>query len=726
MRRLLCSCIFFVFTIFCVHAQQGSKQITLEDIFKNGTFRLKDVPGFNAMKDGKRYTQLDDLAGHKSIKIYDLATGAFIQTLFDSTDAKYGNTEIKPTSYVLSDNEQKILLFTDDENIYRRSVLYHVFVYDLATKTLKPLDYDKVLHATFSPDGRKVAYVKNNNLYCKDLAADQVTQVTTDGEKNRIINGNCDWVYEEEFEFTRAFEWSSDSKYLAYYRFDESLVPDFTIAKYTALYPQQYTYKYPKAGERNSVVQIKIYDLVTRHAVNADLGNETDQYIPRIKWMATGDHLCVFRMNRLQNKLELLRVNAASGTSKTFYKETNKKYVEITDEVKFLPDGQSMVLLSEKDGYRHLYTYNWKTDKSLCLTPGAYDVERLVGVNEGKQLVYYTASVRTPTQKNLYGVNMAGEHRLCITPAEGDHSITPCAGLYYFLDRQSTLTQVPIYRLVDANGKTVRILEDNHEAQKTISDYALGEIKMMTIKGVTENLNAWIITPPGFDRNKKYPVLMFQYSGPGSQQVKDIFPVGNFWWHQMLAQKGYIIVCADGTGTGFRGEAFCKKTYLQLGKYESDDQIAVARHLGELPYVDKSRIGIWGWSYGGFMSSTCILKGNDVFKAAIAVAPVTNWRYYDNIYTERYMRTPQENPDGYDKNSPVNMVDKLKGKFLYIHGTADDNVHFQNSAMFTTALINANKDFDSEYYPDKNHGIYGGNTRLHLYRKMTNFIMDNL
>jgi dipeptidyl-peptidase-4 len=340
--------------------------------------------------------------------------------------------------------------------------------------------------------------------------------------------------------------------------------------------------------------------------------------------------------------------------------------------------------------------------------------------------VYYTSSESSPLERKLYAVTLNGGAKRCLTPEKGMHSITPCSGFNYFLDRYSRIDQVPVVYLRDANGNIIRTLEDNKALDAKMKEYALGNIKLMSIDGASDRLNGWMITPPGFDSTKQYPVLMYQYSGPGSQEAADRFPVGNFFWHQMLAEKGYIVVCFDGTGTGARGEQFKKKTYLQLGRYESDDQIAAARNLGKLPFVDKDRIGIWGWSYGGFMSSTCLLKGNDVFKAAIAVAPVTNWRYYDNIYTERYMRTPQENPSGYDENAPEKMAANLKGRFLLIHGTADDNVHFQNSVMLTTALINAGKQFESEYYPDKAHGISGGNTRYQLYARMTDFILKNL
>lgn len=702
------------------------KMISLDDLYKKPAFNIKGVPGFNAMHDGRHYTQLDEENKHKYIRVYDLATGKVGKTLFDNGTQLFHGEALNIEEYTFSKDEKKMLLMMDNEHIYRRSVLYHVYVYDIASSEIVMLDRDKVLHATLSPDGTKVAYVKNNNLYYKDLKTNEVVQITNDGQKNSIINGNCDWVYEEEFSFTKAFEWNKDGSYLAWYRFDESKVPEYTMAKYTGLYPEQYTFKYPKAGERNSVIEIKIYDVNNRSVARADVGEETDQYVPRIKWTENPKKLCIYRLNRLQNKLELLLTSATTGSSKIIYKERNKWYINVNDEITFLPDGHSMILGSERDGWNHLYKYNWEKDKMMDLTEGNYDVESITGVDVDHQLLYYTAAEESPMQRNLYVVGLDGRGKKCITPEKGMHNITPCEGFNYFLDKYSTLNKVPVYRLRNAQGHIVRTLEDNHELAEKMSQYAWGEIKLKKFMGATGKLNGWMITPPDFDEHKQYPVLMYQYSGPGSQEVADKFPVGNYWWHQMLAQKGYIIVCVDGTGTGYRGEAFRKKTYLTLGKYESEDQIAVAKNLATLPYVDKNRIGIWGWSYGGFMSSTCIMKGNDVFKTAIAVAPVTNWRYYDNIYTERYMRTPQENASGYDDNSPVNMVDKLKGKFLFIHGTGDDNVHFQNSAMLTTALIKADKDYDSEYYPDKSHGISGGNTRNHLYRRMTEYILENL
>lgn len=707
-----------------VNAQ--NKEITLEDVWKKGTFRIKSVPGFNAMKDGKHYTQTDKEGDVERINVYNLETGEKMRTLFDNgtLTADDGN-KVRPEEYSFSKDEQKMLVKTEGEHIYRRSVLNKVYVSDFSTGKLQALHSDKVLHATFSPDGNKVAYVKDNNLYYKNLQTGKVTTVTTDGEKNAIINGNCDWVYEEEFEFTRAFDWSPDGKYLAYYRFDERKVPQYIMPLYNGLYPENYTYKYPKAGEPNSVVSIKIYDVASGKTVNANIGEETDQYIPRIKWTRTPGRLCVYRMNRLQNKLELLLVNASYGNSDVIYTETDKCYVEVGDDLTFLPDGRTFVFTSEQSGHTHIYTYDWVGKKLKALTKGDYDVAGITEVDAENGVIYYSAAEETPLERKYYSVNLKGKKSL-LTPEEGTHTITTINGNRFFLDKHSRLNQPPVFYLRNAKGKILRTLEDNAELKKTMSEYALGNISFTKIPVGHTELNAWMITPPDFNANKKYPVLMYQYSGPGSQEAADRFPIRDFFWHQILAQKGYIVVCADGTGTGMRGRDFKKKTYLQLGNLESNDQIAAAKYLGTLPYVDKNRIGIWGWSYGGFMSSTCVLKGNDVFKMAIAVAPVTNWRYYDNIYTERYMRTPKENPEGYDNNAPEKMAENLKGKFLLIHGTADDNVHFQNAVMLTDALIRANKEFESEYYPDKNHGISGGITRYHLYKRMTDFVLSNL
>lgn len=708
-------------------AQDGKKTFTLADIWQKGTFRMKSVPGFNALKDGQRYSQINYLEdGQQNISIYYLENGNLQKTVFDNFKNTFNGDTLSIADYQFNAQENKLLLLCQAQNIYRRSVLYKAYVYDLNTSKIQSVNDQKILHPSFNPQGDKVAFVSNNNLYYKDLNSDATITITQDGKRNEIINGNCDWVYEEEFEFTQAYQWSPNGAYIAYYRFDERNVPVYTMTLYDSLYPTPYQYKYPKAGAPNSIVDIYCYQLAEKKSVAAKIHSENDQYIPRIKWAPNSENLCIYRLNRHQNHLELLWANPKTGMTELCYQESNKYYIEINDNLNFLPDNASFIFSSEQGGYNQLYRYYWKTKKLKLLTKGQYDIESLIGIDEKNQKLYYTAALNKATERKLYVCDWNGKNQNCLSSTEGFHQITPCEGYQYFLDKHSRIDRVPSYSLINAQGKTVRVLEDNAELEKTMNQYQWGKIQLQKIKGKDQLLNAWVIYPPHFDSTKKYPVLMYQYSGPGSQMVADKFPVGDYFWHQYLALKGYLIVCVDGSGTGFRGEAFKKCTYLQLGKKESDDQIAVAQNIAQWPFVEASRIGIWGWSFGGFMSSTCILKGNHVFKTAIAVAPVTNWRYYDNIYTERYMRTPQENKEGYDLNAPENMADSLKGHYLLIHGTADDNVHFQNAVMLSEKLIQKNKRFDNVYYPNKNHGISGGKTRLQLYTKMTDFLLEHL
>lgn len=714
---------------------QNKKEITIESIFKENTFKINTVPGFNTLKDGKSYTQIDEEETSvnnnegqdpisQTINQYNLKNGKKINIIFKKPDSIS-----KIVSYAFSEDESKILLFTEIEPIYRRSANYKTWLYDLKTKKAYLINKEKIMHATFSPQGNEIAYVLNNNIYTYNISTKKTTQITDDGEKNKIINGNCDWVYEEEFGFSKAFEWSPNGKYLAYYKFDESRVKEFTLQFYndSSNYVENYTYKYPKAGEENSIVSIHIYNVQNSVTNLVQIGEEKDQYIPRIKWAKKGSNLCVYRLNRLQNHLELLLENADNCESQTIYSEKSPYYIDINDNIVFLSNGKSFIFNSEKDGFNHLYIWDWENQNEKQLTSGKWDVDALIGVDESKDIVYFTAGINSPLERKLYSYQLKTGISTLLTSEEGTHSITPCYGFQYFLDRFSNINHVPIFRLLNSKGQVVRILEDNSHLKSVMQEYTFSDIEFLTIPNENkELLNAWIIKPHDFDSLKKYPVLLYQYSGPGSQQVVDAFPIGNYFWHQLLAQKGYIVVCVDGRGTGARGREFKNVTYLNLGKYESDDQIAVGKFMAQQNYVDKNRIGIWGWSYGGFMSSICIFKGADVFKAAIAVAPVTNWRFYDNIYTERYMRQPHENPKGYDENAPEKMAHLLKGKFLMIHGLTDDNVHFQNAAVLTKELIKANKQFESEYYPNKNHSIYGGNTREQLFKRMTNFLLENL
>ncbi len=723
MIRNIFKSLFFLFAIINANALFAQPEVTLEDIFMSNKFAVKSIPGFNALNNGQEYTQLDRTDNGQEINVYSLADGKKIRTLYT-----HKNKENPISHYTLSNDETKIMLFSNPEYIYRHSATYKTEVYLLEYNNYIGLHSEGVLHAQFDPRGDKVAFVYKNNLMMLDMVTGDIKEITKDGKQNEIINGNCDWVYEEEFGFTQAYEWSPDGKHIAFYRFDESKVKEFTMMYYDEKnnYPTPYTFKYPKAGEDNSIVEIKLYEIATGRTTKADIGSETDQYIPRIKW-AKNNELCIYRLNRLQNKLELLLTNASTGKSQIIYTEENKYYIDINDNISFLSGENAFVFTSEQGGFNHCYKWDWSKKSLQQITKGKWDVDNLIGFDEKAGLLYYTAGVNSPLERKMYSVNIKNSKTNTLTPQSGMSSITPCKGFQYFLVKYSDVANVPVYSLIDKNGKTVRVLEDNNKLKQTLSEYKWGKTEFLTIpnnEGV--QLNGYMITPPNFDKTKKYPVFMYQYSGPGSQQVYNQFMTGNYFWHQYLALKGYIIVCVDGTGTGARGEEFKKKTYLQLGNLESNDQIAVAQYLAKQSYVDEKRIGIWGWSYGGFMSATCIFKAPDVFKAAISVAPVTNWRLYDNIYTERYMRTPQENPDGYDNNAPEKMAKNLKGNFLLIHGMADDNVHFQNAVILTDNLIKAGKQFRSEYYPNKNHGIGGGNTRYQLYQRMTEFVLEEL
>ena len=630
--------------------------------------------------------------------------------------------------YTFSDDESKILFSKDLESIYRRSSKGSYQVWD--GKALKPLYATaKQINPTFNSLNTQVAFTSDNNLYINDLQNNKIIQVTKDGAKNSIINGLCDWVYEEEFSFTRAYEWSPDGMKIAFLRFNESAVPEYTMQTYdNTMYPHNVTFKYPKVGEKNSVVTVWIYDVKKGTLKQVQTG--AAEYFPRLKW-TPDNKLIVFKMNRLQNELELLMTDSQTGKTTSFLKETNKYFVdlELNDDIAFLKDG-SFIKSSESDGYNHIYLYD-KTGKIIRqLTKGNWDVRKIYGLDEANGEVFYQGSKIAPMQKEIYFVKLDGskDHALGGKDAEtGTNNAEFSSNFSYFVMNHSTANTASTYTVYDNQGVKIRTIEDNKGVEGLQKDYNTQPIEFFKFT-TSENveLNGWMIKPTGFDPAKKYPVFMTQYSGPGSQQVVDAWKGQDYWWYQMLAQKGYMIVCVDPRGTGGRGEEFRKMTYKQLGHYETIDQIEAAKWLAKQPYVDGKRIGIFGWSYGGYMSSLCILKGNDVFKAAIAIAPVTNWKWYDSIYTERYMQTEKENTEGYKNNSPVYFADRLKGNYLLVHGMADDNVHFQNSVEMVDALVNANKQFDTYYYPNKNHGIFGGSTRLHLYTKMTNFLMEKL
>jgi len=684
-----------------------TKKITLEDIYKKGTFRPEPVRGFSEPEEN----------------------------LFDPKDVKDESGKLLETrDFAVSADKKRIIFFTGREAIYRRSTKANAYLYDVANKKTIRLNSGKIMHPSFSPDGSKLAYVFDNNLYLYDLATNKTTAVTTDGKWNHIINGNADWVYEEEFSFSKAYDWSPKGNYLYYYKFDETHVKEFNMTIYDDHYNKDYRFKYPKVGEENSKVYIHVYNVASGKDVKAQY-EQGDIYIPRVKWTQADDKLVVYWMNRHQNHLKLLLTDAATGSASELYEEKNKYYVDINDDWWYLKDGKHFLFGSEKDGWYSLYLHSMDGKKKVRLVNAKYDIADINAVDEAARLVYYTAAYPTPMDRNLFVVDFDGKKVTQLTSGTGWHRIEMNSSYTQFHDYYSNINTPQVVTLYDIkkSRNTItavknKVVNENKKLKEVMTEYALGKAEFLKVpnsKGDT--LNAWILKPADFDPNKKYPVLFCNYGGPGSQQVANRFGAVSFW-HQMLAQNGIIVVSVDNTGTGYRGEEFKKKTYLRLGQLEIEDQIDAAKYFGQMAYVDKNRVGHWGWSFGGFMSSLAVTKGADVFKAGVAVAPVTSWMYYDNIYTERFMRTPKENPEGYKETAPVNYVDRIKGNYLLIHGTADDNVHFQNSVQMITALVKANIDFETMYYPNKNHGISGqtDNTTFHLWRKMTNWIYENL
>ena len=717
MKKILIICFSLVFTT-PIFSQK--RDITLDDLWKNYAFHPKSMGGFNSMNDGEHYSTIEKTEDGQEIIKYQFKNGKKVRILFKSADFEIP----KIGKYTFSKNEKQLLLATETKSIYRYSSKSVYYIYDIHNDKISKLSDKKVMYANFSPQGDKVAYVLDNNLFIKDIKSGTITQVTSDGKKNHIINGASDWVYEEEFALVRSFEWAPDGKHIAYYKFDETHVKEFSMDLFKGgLYPTQEVFKYPKAGEENSIVKVYFYNL--EKDKNTYIYTEKDyEYIPRIKWTNNPKVLALYGMNRHQNELDFVLANTEDGSNKILFTEKDKYFIDIHDNLTFLPQ-DNFIWTSEKDGFNHIYLKGLDGSEQQ-ITNGNWEVTSFHGVDSDKMEIYFTSTEEGSINRTLYAQHLDTDIKTKLSTENGTNNSSFSKGLKYYMNSASTANSAPVYTLHTAEGKKLKTLEDNTDFNTNMLEFNLTKKEFFTIKTEDAELNAWMIKPPNFDENKEYPLFMFLYGGPGSQQVTNSFGWTNYYWYQMLAQKGYIVACVDNRGTGGKGAEFKKMTYKELGKYETIDQINAAKYFGNLNYIDADRIGIQGWSYGGYMSSLAITKGADVFSLAIAVAPVTNWRYYDNIYTERYMQTPQENASGYDENSPINHVDKLKGHYLLVHGSADDNVHVQNTMEMISALVNANKQFDLFIYPDKNHGIYGGNTRYHLYKKMTDFILENL
>lgn len=700
----------------------AQKSITLDNITDN-TFQQKSVKSVNWMNDGKYYSALTE----NQILKYDVTTGAVVEILVDGNGLK-----LQINDYAFSADEEQVLLVTEKTFIYRRSYTAIFFVLDLKSNELQKLSSGRQAYATFSPDGSKIAFTRDNNLFYKDLETQNEVTITTDGVFNKIINGSSDWVYEEELYLTQAFAWSSDSKKIVFYRFDESKVREYNMQVWNdgALYPQDYIYKYPKAGESNSVLEIQVYHLDNAQKVKVDIGASTDIYIPRIYWTQNPDLLSVERLNRLQNKLEILHANASTGATSLILTDESDTYIDFTfcDDLTYLKDGSGFLYSSEKDGYKHFYLHAMNGKLIRQITKGSFEAVDFVGLDENSKtpILYYTSTEVSPLELHFYQIDIKGKNKQKLNPGSGQVKINMSTDCSYYMNYQSTADQPVKVSLYKTRGNAlISVLENNESLEKVTEAYGWNKKEFFTFPAADGTLlNGYYLKPADFSASKNYPVLVYQYSGPGSQNVLNGWSGKHYVFHQMLVQQGYIIAVVDTRGTGFRGEHFKKLTYKQLGKYETEDLIATGKYLGNLPFIDADRIGIWGWSYGGYMSSLAILKGADIFKMAIAIAPVTTWRYYDNIYTERYLQRPQDNPSGYDENSPIFFTDKLKGKFLLVHGTGDDNVHFQNSVTLQNELIKSGKQFSSFYYPDKAHSLSG--RKRHLYEMMANFIHENL
>ncbi len=745
---LLCVTALNPFVTTPLRAGTPDQKLTLQDIFASNKFRGKSLGEIHWMNDGRRFSYLDfdTVSKSRSIWMYSVKTKS--RSLFingSELREETSDSGFSISNYIWSPNEDKIL-FTGIVPARTLESGGNFYLYDLATKKFSQITNSKEeqRNVAFSPDGKMIGFVRANNLFVMDLATKKETQLTFDGAEH-IINGQFDWVYQEEFAIIRGWHWSPDSKRIAFWHLDENRVPEYTITEWDSLHLKLIHQRYPKAGDPNSIVKIGIVDIATgntawadmEHGAKGGIGSNDDIYIPRIEWTKDNNTLAIEKLNRAQNELELLFADASTGSTKLILTEKAEKsqsstlsggWIDIRDDLTFLKNNQ-FIWSSERDGYLHFYLYDKNGKLVNQITKGQWQIDGYYGVDEHAKMLYYSSTETSPLQRQIFRIRLDGTKKEQLTHIDGVHTATFSADHKFFLDHYSNLTTPPRIELRNDDGKEIdEVVSGEIPALK---EYALPKtrlISFMTSDGVS--LNASITTPADFDSTqpqagKKYPVLFYVYGGPGSQLVTDSWN-RDMMWNTYLTQHGYILFTVDNRGTGARGRDFEQIVFHHLGKWEVHDQIEGAKYLATLPYVDKDRIGIWGWSYGGYMASMVILHGADYFKTAVAVAPVTHWKFYDTIYTERYMGTPEENPEGYEESAPLNDAAELKGNFLLIHGTSDDNVHFQNSADFVTALHNANKQFSFMIYPDKNHSIYGGNTRWNLFTLITDFILEKL
>lgn len=716
---------------------QAQQKVTLRDIAQ-GTYRAQGISGLKPMLDGEHYTQIS--SDHKRIVKYSFKTGEEVGTLFDVTTAR--DCDLKSfDDYILSPDEKLILIQTETQPIYRHSFTAVYYIYNVKNNKMEPLSNNGPQQVPlFSPDGNQIAFVRNNNIYLvKLLFGNSESQVTKDGEYNHVLNGIPDWVYEEEFSFNRAFDFSSDSKMIAYVRFDESAVPMFSFPWYKGLapektsyatYPGAYEYKYPKAGEVNSKVSVHTYDIKSHVTRKMDLQIDSDGYIPRIKFTSDPEKLAIMTLNRHQNRLDLYMANPRSGLCKVAIRDEAEQYIKESaySNIKFYPE--HIVMMSEKDGYNHLYLYTIAGNLVKQITKGQFEVTSFLGWDQKANVFYYASNEGSPLRTAIYKIDGKGK-KTKLSTRTGSNSAIFSTNQKYYINTFSNISTPTLITLNDNRGKELTTLLDNSKLKAQTAQLNMPQKEFFTFRtssGV--ELNGWMMKPANFNANKKYPVILHQYSGPGSQQVIDRWGIGSFGdgglFEAYMCDKGYIMVCVDGRGTGGRGAAFEKCTYLQLGVKEAEDQVETARYLGTLPYIDGKRIGIWGWSFGGYNTLMSMSDGSGAFKAGVAIAAPSDWRFYDTVYTERFMRTPKENAEGYDAGSAIKRAPQLKGSLLLIHGTADDNVHYQNCAEYSEALVQAGIQFDMQVYTNRNHGIFGGKTREHLMNRVANFFIQNL
>jgi len=707
-------------TLLCVGLY--AQKIELRDI-TSGKYYPKGVGEMVSSADGEFYFKTDDRKSQ--IIKYSYKTGEAVETVFDTKRARECTFD-SFEGFLMSPDEKRLIVYVNSESIYRNSFKADYYYYDIRRNHVRKLteNASKQMTPVFSKDGRMLAYVADNNIWLAKFDFETESQVTKDGKMGQIINGAVDWVYEEEFGVTSLMDFSHDNKLLAFIRFDEAAVPEFSFQRYQhQLYPGFFSFKYPKAGQANSKISCNVFDIESKTIRQMNVPEQKTEYIPRISFV-DDTQLAVFTLNREQNDFNLYFANGRSSVCRLILNEQNDRYInfDMFSSLYFLPD--QFIYLSEKDGYSHIYSYSLSGVMQKQLTSGNYDVTSVLAVNPESKTVFYESAEESPLKRTVYKVDLAKGNKTKLSAKAGYNSAKFSIGGKYFINQWSDHLTPTVISVHDANnGKELKVLEDNKALKDAWVRVNTGQKEYITVKAADDtDLNAYILKPANFNTSNKYPLVMVQYSGPNSQQVLDRFSVD---WEYYLISQGFVVACVDGRGTGARGQDFRKCTYMNLGIKESDDQIAAARYFGTLPYVDATRMAIWGWSFGGYNVLMSMSRGN-VFKAGVAIAPVTDWRYYDSVYTERFMRTPQQNQAGYDNGAPIKLAAKLQGNLLIMHGSADDNVHLQNTMEYIDALIKADKQFDMFVLTDRDHSMRGTLNRTYIYNKVVDFLKKNL